>query len=64
MYPNLLQLFVWQDYDVAPRFPVLHGFLGHSRREIEAALHCIQLAHKHLIERAEWRAIGAVITIQ
>ena len=28
-HPSLLQLFVWQDYDVAPRFPVLHHFLDH-----------------------------------
>ena len=29
-HPSLLQLFVWQEYDVAPRFPVLHEFLGAS----------------------------------
>jgi len=62
-HPSLLQLFVWQEYDVAPRFPVLHEFLDHWRREIEAALHSIRIAHKHLIGPAEWRAVDGIITI-
>lgn len=27
-HPSLLQLYVWQDYDLAPDFPTLRGFLG------------------------------------
>lgn len=27
--PSLLQLFAWQEYDLAPDFPVLLGFLDH-----------------------------------
>src|SRR3546814_4733993 len=34
--PSLLQLYVWQEYDLAPDFPVLFDFLDHWRREIEA----------------------------
>ena len=26
-YPNLLQLYVWQEYDLAPELPTLQGFL-------------------------------------
>jgi len=63
-HPKLLQLFVWQEYDVAPTFPVLAKFLDHWRREIEAALHSIRIAHRHLIGPAEWRAVNGVITIQ
>ena len=62
-HPSLLQLFVWQEYDVAPRFPVLHEFLDHWRREIEAALHSIRIAHNHLIGPTEWRAVDGIITI-
>ena len=62
-HPALLQLFVWQEYDVAPRFPILHRFLDHWRREIEAPLHSIRIAHKHLIGPAEWRAVDGIITI-
>ena len=62
-HPSLLQLFVWQHYDTAPGFPVLHRFLDHWRRDIEAALHSVRIAHQHLIRPAEWRAIDGIIAI-
>ena len=62
-HPSLLQLFVLQQYDVAPRFPMLHEFLDHWRREIEATLHSIRIAHNHLIGPAEWRAVDGIISI-
>ncbi len=62
-HPKLIQLFIWQEYDVAPAFPVLHGFLDHWRREIEAAVHSVRVAHRHLISPTEWRAVYGVITI-
>jgi len=62
-HPALIQLFVWQEYDVWPRFPVLHRFLDHWRREIVAAVHSVRVAHKHLIGPAEWRAVDGIITI-
>ena len=37
-HPKLIQLFVYQQYDLAPRFPVLHRFLDHWRSDIEAVL--------------------------
>src|SRR4028118_991477 len=55
-HPKLLQLFVWQEYDVAPQFPVLHRFLDHWRREIEATLHSIRAAPNHLIRPRAPRA--------
>ena len=62
-HPSLLQLFVMQQYDVAPSFPELDRFLDYWRREIEAVLHSVRVAHKHLIGPAEWRAVDGVITI-
>ena len=62
-HPDLIQLFIWQEYDVAPRFPVLHDFLDHWRREIEAALHSVRIGHQHLIGPAEWRAVDGVISL-
>ena len=52
-----------QQYDIAPRFPELDRFLDYWRREIEAVLHSVQVAHKDLIGPAEWRAVDGVITI-
>ena len=62
--PSLLQLFVWQEYDLAPDFPVLFGFLDHWRCEIEASLHSVRIAHGRLIRPAEWRAIDGIIPLQ
>ncbi|APZ97565.1 protein usg [Sphingopyxis sp. QXT-31] len=59
-YPSLLQLFVWQDYDLPPDFPVLFDFLGLWRRQIEAALHSVRIAHDALIGPAEWRAADII----
>jgi len=56
-HPKLLQLFVFQEYDVAPQFPVLRDFLDHWRREIEATLHSIRIAHQQLIGPNEWRHV-------
>ena len=60
---RLLQAFVMQQYDLAPTFPELGRFLAYWRREIEAVLHSVQVAHKHLIGPAEWRAVDGMITI-
>lgn len=62
-HPSLLQLFVMQQYDLAPSFPELDRFLDYWRREIEAVLHSVAVAHKHLIGPAEWRAVDGVITL-
>lgn len=62
-HPSLLQLFLWQHYDMAPRFPELNRFLDHWRREILAPLHSIRVAHKDLIGPAEFRAVDGVLTL-
>jgi uncharacterized protein Usg len=43
-HPTLLQSFVWQTLDLAPRYPRIHQFLDFWRREIEAVIHSVQLA--------------------
>lgn len=62
-YPTLLQLYVWQDYDVAPGFPALLGFLDHWQRELDGALHSVRVAHQHLIQPVEWRATAGDIVL-
>jgi len=62
-YPALLQQFVLQQYDVAPRFPVLRDFLDYWRREIDASVHSVRVAHQDLIGPSEWRAVDGVITL-
>ncbi len=62
-YPALLQLYVWQDYDLAPEFPTLRGFLEYWRREIEGALHSVTVAHQRLIKPTEWRSVDGVLVL-
>lgn len=62
-HPSLLQLFVWQDYDIAPDFPELRGFLMHWHRRIEGPLHSVRVAHQRLIRKAELRVINGVLIV-
>jgi uncharacterized protein Usg len=39
-HPTLLQTFMWQTLDEAPKFPRLEKFLDFWRREIDAVIHC------------------------
>jgi len=59
-HPLLLQLYVWQEYDLPPDFPVLFDFLAMWRRQIEETLHSVRIAHNGLIRPAEWRAVAVI----
>ncbi len=48
-HPSFLQEFIWQDYDLAPQFPHLKGFLGFWVREIEGRLHSVYVASQKII---------------
>lgn len=63
-YPSLIQQFIWQDYDEAPDYPVLFGFLDHWRREIEAAIHSVRIAHERTLGPREWRRIDNEFILQ
>lgn len=60
---NLLQSYVWQDYDLAPKFPVLREFLEFWKRELEGPLHSVTVAHTRLIKPAEFKRIDGVLTL-
>ena len=57
-HPALLQTYLWQDYDVAPQFPVLMKFLDFWREKLDGPLHSVRVAHCRLIGPREMRAIG------
>ncbi|MEL6372389.1 MAG: hypothetical protein AAFR04_00295 [Pseudomonadota bacterium] len=46
----LLQTFVWQDYDMHPRFPKLTSFLDFWRENLDGPLYRIRVAHRGLIK--------------
>ncbi len=58
-YPALLQTFVWQDYDMAPRFPKLRSFLDFWIAKLDGPLFKVTVANSALIRPAELRLVGA-----
>ena len=62
-YPRLLQTFIWQEYDLAPKFPVLHDFLAFWKRELEGPLHSVTVAHSRLRKPTEYQAVDGVLTL-
>ena len=57
-YPALLQSFIWQEYDVHPRFPRLKGFLDFWTRNLDGRLFRVTVAHNKLITPAEVKLIA------
>jgi uncharacterized protein Usg len=57
-HPELLQEYVWQNLDLAPKFPALTEFLGYWEKNIEGRLHSVTVAQSQLIKPAEFRAVA------
>jgi uncharacterized protein Usg len=57
-HPRLLQTYIWQDYDLAPEFPVLLKFLMFWQKKLDGPLHSVVVGHSKLVKPAEMRAIG------
>ena len=57
-HPSLLQTYIWQEYDVHPRFPRLRGFLQFWARNLEGRLYRVTVAHRKLITPAEIRLVA------
>ena len=43
-HPALLQTFLWQALDLAPRYPVLSRFLMYWEKNLDGRLHSVRLA--------------------
>ncbi|MGI9388048.1 MAG: usg protein [Methyloligellaceae bacterium] len=57
-HPALLQSYIWQEYDLAPRFPKLKGFLDFWTANLDGALYMVRVAHHRLITPAEFRYVN------
>ncbi len=56
-HPAVLQTYVWQEYDMAPKFPELHRFLSFWRTTLEGRLHSVEVASVALIQPSGWRHV-------
>ncbi len=62
-HPLLLQSYVWQNYDLAPEFPEMKGFLKFWEEKLDGPLHSVRYVHRKLISASEWRAVKGEIIL-
>jgi uncharacterized protein Usg len=62
-HPGLLQTFIWQHYDLAPKFPELFRFLDFWREKLDGPLYSVSYTHKKLISPNEWRKVDGEILL-
>ncbi|MFV2001900.1 MAG: usg protein [Paracoccaceae bacterium] len=57
-FRSVLNSFLWQHYDLAPRHPRLHAFIEFWKNEIDGPLHSVRFVHRRLIAPGEWRNVS------
>ncbi len=62
-HPALLQSYIWQEYDLAPRYPELRKFLDFWERNLDGALHSVTVANIPIIKPAEARFADVCLTL-
>ena len=62
-HPHLLQTFIWQEYDLAPQFPVLHRFIEFWKEKLDGPLHSVAYSHQRLIAPNEWRNVSGELVL-
>lgn len=62
-HPHLLQTFVWQHFDLAPKFPELFRFLDFWREKLDGPLHSVAYTHRRLIAPNEWRNVAGELVL-
>ena len=61
--PHILQTFLWQHYDLAPRFPALYRFIDFWREKLDGPLHSVTYTHRTLIAPNEWRSVTGELVL-
>ena len=61
--PLLLQSYLWQAYDMAPKFPELEKFLDFWDRELDGPIHSVEVAHTKMIGPGEWKRVDGVFRL-
>lgn len=61
--PLILQSYLWQDWDVAPKFPELTRFLDFWERELDGPLHSVEVAHARMIGPNEWKRVDGIFRL-
>jgi len=63
-YPALLQSYIWQDYDTAPRYPKLLKFLEFWNGNLDGKVKRVMVSNRTLIDPAEFRFADGLFILQ
>ena len=63
-HPSMLQTFLWQDFDVAPKFPALNKFLHFWETNLDGKLYKVRVASRALIADAELNLVNGEFRLQ
>ncbi len=61
-HPGLLQSYIWQELDLAPKFPALHKFLDFWTASLDGKLHSVRVGQAQIITPPRWSA-GQLLTL-
>ncbi len=62
-HPKLLQTYVWQEYDMAPKFPILGKFLHFWHLNLDGKLHSVRVASSALVSAREMSLVTDIETM-
>jgi uncharacterized protein Usg len=62
-HPHLVQSFIWQQFDIAPRYPELQRFLSFWEKNIDGKLYSVTIAQASLIGAPRMRYAQASYSI-
>lgn len=62
-HPAFLQTFVWQEYDLVPRFPVLNKFLRFWETSLDGRLHSVRVATTGIVAPTDLKYAGGEFTL-
>jgi len=63
-HPSVLQSYIWQELDLAPKFPVLKNFLSFWQENLDGPLHSVRMATTGIISAREFQHADVEVTLQ
>jgi len=63
-FQNVLNTYVWQEYDLAPDHPELFKFIEFWQDSIEGPLHSVRFSHRKMISPGEWRNVTGEFSVK
>ena len=60
-HPSLLQTYVWQNYDIAPKFPRLTRFLDFWEASLDGKLHSVKVASAKIVKPSQYRYVDPLM---